>query len=876
MIRSLTLGLVGGATLLLHAPLQPGWRPFANGGSWTAGWTVRLVATVTLLALPLLHARLARRLPPRTAALVAVLAATSCGAALAGGEVLVRLSLRWPATLAGSERLIEGTLLSLPRSTGSIGGTGGVRFDLRVDRIACPQERPGCRMPARSPQRLQVLDWSAPGGYAAGQRWRWRMRLQPPDGPLNPGVFDRERWLLGERIDAVAGIRAGSARWLGGGDGEARGWLDRQRERWSIGLAGLPAAVARLEHGDPFVVAALALGRGDLITARWRTRLQDTGTSHLIAISGLHVGLVFGAVQLLATRGPRWWAWFPGPWLWGGWSGRREEGTDDEVGGEAEPSPPEAGRGLASRMHALLHPDLLALCAAAAYAALAGFGLPVQRALLMLGVLVLVRRRARTVAPGTTLALAVVAVLVLDPLAPLSGGFWLSAGAVAVLIGSGIGRSGSGRTGWRDRGWRTLRAQGWLTLVLLPVGAFAFQQVSLVSAPVNLLAIPFVGTVVVPLSLASTALLALGATEAADAVLTVTLVSVAALRHALDAAAAVPGASQVASLPGVTALGLCLLAIAVAGVGSTLRPRAAWWALAPVLVLPGLLWATLGRPVRGIELHVLDVGHGLAALVLTPRATLLFDTGGGRDGATRAQRVVVPYLHGLGRRRIDRLVVSHLDADHAAGLPWLAERFAAMDIIAPDVAAVLERLPTGTHPEAVGSWPSGDGRVTACRAGDGFDIDGVSVGFLHPAGHDAGSRNDRSCVALVSAGAARLLLPGDIEAGAERRLVSRSGALPVDVLVAPHHGSDTSSSAAFVDAFPARDVVFAAARRSRWGFPHAAARMRYRITVARPHTVGETGALVFRFDPERAPGTGDGCCAPRSARWSAPRLWRQP
>jgi|GEM_PF-170962 len=866
MMRGLSVALLAGASLALFAP----WPPLVHGPAPAAGIVgtgLRALAVTVLVMLPGAYAAVRRYGEPRWLRPIALLASALCGAGMSAGEVARLGAARWPAELDGRVYQVTGSIVSLPRTVGRYGETPVRRFDVQVERIACADTAPACVLPSRPPGRLQLVDGASGRHYSPGDRWQWQARIRVPDGALNPGSFDRERWLLLQRIDGRASVRGAGAHRLSIDAGGPRGWLGRQRAAASRRLLDRPANDPALAQGDPQVIAALALGRGELITPPWRERLQQTGTAHLIAISGLHVGLVFGlvfaSIGLLGRLRLRI-----------GQIGQLGQlGQDEDDGPEPEPrlSPAwDSGRGWASAIRIpRLGADGAALLAATGYAALAGFGLPVQRALLMLTVLVLLSRRARVVAPGTGLALAAIGVLLVDPLAPLSSGFWLSAGAVAMLIWCGVGRaagtpsSGASR---RERWRRTLRAQLWLSALLVPVGAWAFQSVSLVSAPVNLLAIPFVGLVVVPLSLIGTALSALDV-PGAELLMSLALGSVAWLRHALDAAAAVPNASVVATLPDVGSLLLCLGAIVLCGVVVTTGLRMLWWALLPVLCLPALLWAGFGQPVRGVELHVLDVGHGLAALLLTPSHTVLIDTGGGRGEGLRVRRVVMPYLHGLGRHRIDHLVLSHLDADHAAGMPWLAELFPDMSIAAPDVAAARERLPAGLDDRS---------RWRSCRAGQGVMLDDVAIDFLHPSAHDAGSRNDRSCVTLITAGAIRLLLGGDIEAAAERKLVRRAGGLPVQVLIAPHHGSDTSSSAAFVQAFPARDVVFAAARRSRWGFPHAAVRMRYKTTGARLHTVGRTGALVFRFDASSLRRAPDDCCAPDGARQAARRLWRQP
>ena len=277
----------------------------------------------------------------------------------------------------------------------------------------------------------------------------------------------------------------------------------------------------------------------------------------------------------------------------------------------------------------------------------------------------------------------------------------------------------------------------------------------------------------------------------------------------------------------------------------------------PLLVLPVALHNALGRPAAPLEVHVLDVGQGLAVLLLTPNATVLYDTGGRYADATMLEAVVLPHLVAQGRRRLDALVVSHADSDHSAGLAAARRRFPELEVHAADVRAAEAALADLPGPP-----------VRRCAAGAGFERDGVRFDALHPAIHDVGSENDLSCTLLVHLGAARVLLPGDIEAAAEARLVERLGtALEVDLLVSPHHGSRTSSTAAFVAAFPAGHVVHAAGLANAFGFPHDPVVMRYITSGARQHVTGVGGALVFRFD-------ADGPLGPPEPRRRAHRLVR--
>jgi competence protein ComEC len=269
-------------------------------------------------------------------------------------------------------------------------------------------------------------------------------------------------------------------------------------------------------------------------------------------------------------------------------------------------------------------------------------------------------------------------------------------------------------------------------------------------------------------------------------------------------------------------------------------------ALAPLLLLPLLLPRPPALAPGEVELVVLDVGHGLATVLRTREHALVYDAGPAGFDSDAAAWAVIPALAALGVDP-DRVVISHADADHAGGAATLARE----------------------HRDA--AWSVGDGAWfgPACRAGQRWRWDGVDFQMLHPRGAvDAASENDRSCVLKVSAPGGRLLLPGDLEAEGERLLLESGADLRAEVLVAPHHGSASSSTAAFVAAVAPREVLFSAGHRNRWGFPRAEVVARYRAVGARQWQTGRDGALTVRFEAGRPPQV--------SGQRAAARSWRDP
>lgn len=442
---------------------------------------------------------------------------------------------------------------------------------------------------------------------------------------------------------------------------------------------------------------------------------------------------------------------------------------------------------------------------AAAYAQLAGGGVPSQRTVWMLAVAAaLASAGVRWPWPGVLLAAAVV-VSAVDPWALLQPGCWLSFAAVGLLLASGPAAPGAAP----PRGWRArvrgalggaLRTQALATLGLAPLTLVCFNQVSLVGFGANLVAIPLVTLVITPLALLGLALPPLWSVAAA---------AVQALAAVLGALAAWPGAVWFAAVAPAWAQAAGLLGGLLAVLPLPWRLRL----LAVPLALP-LLAPPPARPAPGrFELVAADVGQGTALLVRTQRHLLLYDAGPAYGRASDAgQRVLLPLLRARGERRIDTLVLSHRDTDHVAGAPALLR--------ALEVAALRGSLEPGHALRNAGP------PFVPCAAGQAWTWDGVAFEVLHPAQADAAAAprakpNAVSCVLRVRDAAGRsALLAGDLEARQEAALVAAHGdALASDVLLVPHHGSKTSSSAAWLDAVRPALAVVQAGWRNRFGHP---------------------------------------------------------
>ncbi|MBS0339601.1 MAG: DNA internalization-related competence protein ComEC/Rec2 [Proteobacteria bacterium] len=496
---------------------------------------------------------------------------------------------------------------------------------------------------------------------------------------------------------------------------------------------------------------------------------RATGVAHLMSISGLHVTLFAWLAARLVSLAWRRSARFM--FLW--------------------PAP-----------HAGLAGGVLL---AGAYALFSGWGVPSQRTVCMLGVVALLRILGLGWPWPMVWLCACAAVLLLDPWALTQAGFWLSFVAVGVLFAADAGAAGRSR-GPLAAAWRMLREQVVLTLALTPLGLLLFQQVSLVGLLANVLAIPWVTLVLMPLSLLGVLISPLWAAAAWATQILLRLLQ--AFANWPWATLSWPAPPWWAAAGGV--LGGLLLAM-----------RLPWQMrlLGPPLLLPALLWQP-PRPVGGaFELLAADVGQGGAVLVRTAGHSLLYDAGPRLGGDSDAgQRVLVPLLRALGER-LDLLVLSHRDSDHTGG-----------------AAAVLSMQPQAA---LMGSIESSHPLLQArparrCHAGQRWEWDGVSFEVLHPQEGAEGvagvKSNALSCVLRIRGDRGSALLVGDIEREQEGALAAALGAagLQADLLLVPHHGSKTSSSAALLDAVAPRLAVVQAGYRNRFGHPAADVMARYR------------------------------------------------
>ncbi len=630
--------------------------------------------------------------------------------------------------------------------------------------------------PVRS--RVLLSCYKACPNLIAGQRWQLHAKLKKPQNLGNPGGFDYVRSLKARHIEWVGYSKQNSFQYLGKTRAIKQRLLElRQHLSTHVSTQSLGLKTAG-------ILQALTLGLGSHINQETWALFRRTGTTHLMVISGAHIGLVTGFA----------FGFFR-------WSASR------------------LGK-LPLIIPAQRIASMGALLVAFIYSVLAGFGVPAQRALVVCFFMLLRHMGGPCFTAWQAWLYALFSVLLFEPHSVMMPGFYLSFGAVAILMTMNQLISKKGFV-------KTLYLQLGCLFGLMPLTLFLFAYGSVNGFFANLVAIPWVGFVIIPLGL-----LAVFFSSVIPMTWSVNFLKPAVnilllYLHWIDKFSAINLNISFVSfmMPLSIILGMILL---------LLFPKARFLLLTCILMLPGM--SPKHEKLRWGEarIDVLDVAQGLAVVIHTAQHVLVYDTGiklyrGGDMG----ELALIPYLNILGVKALDAVVISHPDLDHRGGLASLEKAFSIQHFFVDD--------------------PSFYHRGSSCHDQPSWVWDGITFQFF-PMPMTSRKKNNHSCILQVKNKTGQLLLTGDIERSGEHDLIKRYGhALKSSILLVPHHGSKTSSSDLFLKHVAPMAAIVSYGFDNSYHFPHAEAMKTYDMQHIPVYSTASCGLVRVNLKKEHSP-----------------------
>ncbi len=721
------------------------------------------------------------------------------------------------AQFEGKTIIIQGFIDELPRVSEK-----SVQFGFQVRHLEVPYAQQKQKNDQHFPRRVSLLYPSKDlvQEFKPGQYWEMKVKLKQIRGLKNPHGFDGEQWLYIQNYDAQGVIQKGSMKLLNSTHHDFKTTFElfrfqiRQKIQNSLG------------QDAPYVgvIAALVIGDQQMIHPDdWKV-FSNTGIGHLISISGLHVTMLasFGAwISLLLVKRTRCIYWQPAPYF----------------------------------------ASCIGFLTAFLYTWLAGFQIPAQRTTFMVGIAALGMYLGRRLHPMDIWFWALLLVLTLNPWAVYSPGFWLSFGAVVAMIFA-LPQNQQQVVDidllfiekLKNSLGEAARVQAVVTIALIPLTLYWFYQISLIAPIANAIAIPVVSFLVTPLAMLGAFLpWFLGDTflwiaHTIFSILMILIRPLAQWEWSSIAGAKPPGWHLLLSLMGV------VICIRPGILLQSWKSRMLGLIICLTLFIPKEY--LLGRiPYGEVEMTVWDVGQGNAVLIKTQSHYLLFDTGPISFGKfDPGEKIIIPHLRADGIRKIDQLVISHQDADHIGGLKYLLENFSiqnAMGSISPDHQA--QQL-----------FSKNKVFLEKCQAGQSWTWDGIDFYVWHPeVQEDAKSQykstkpNDMSCVIEVRHRFHSIWLTGDIEKNAERVIVERLIDAPIElqaiqsrnlILMAPHHGSKTSSTPIFLEHLDPEFAFSQTGFKNRYQHPHSDIVKRYQDRDINLYDTVKTGAQIWRTE----------------------------
>lgn len=677
-----------------------------------------------------------------------------------------------PSALEGKTLLATGMIVSIPEYH-----SHQLRFDFLIKKIAT-------NLPINYPLRVRLSGYRYsrfyhPPQLSKGEVWEFTIRLKRPRAFWNPGSFDYQAALFEQNIQATGYIldksnprliQAASFYYI----------IDHLREK-------VTTNIKKALNNYPLLglISALTTGvRYEITEAQWNV-MRGTGTNHLFAISGLHLafitGFIYWITRFIYARIPYATLVIPAPKIAAG----------------------------------------LTCVLAVFYSILAGFALPIQRALIMLLVFLIANLFGRNLPPGAALNYALLIILVCSPFAVLSASFWLSFMAVAFIFYAALGRIKP------TKNWRAwLNTQYSIGLGLIPVSLLFFQKISWLSFIANAIAIPSVGFIILPIALIG-GVTTLFISSWGNSLLILAERLLELLWQLLTYFSTLDWAQYTTFIinPWILISSLFAVLLLLAPKGFPGRN------LSILYLLPLVFWRPEPPKYGEVWFNLLDVGQGLATVVQTQHHILVYDTGPNRS-FDAGRTVLVPFLQYSGINKLDMLMVSHGDNDHIGGAKTLLEKI--------PVAHIISSVPEKFLPQ----------QAKFCAANTRWEWDQVSFEILYPPANTTYLGNNSSCVLKISTPKNSILLTGDIEKEAENYLVHHlSDHLHSTILIVPHHGSKTSSGIEFLNTVNPRIALFATGYRNQFKFPHTIVLQRYQSLGAKIYDTALDGMITLKLNP---------------------------
>lgn len=686
------------------------------------------------------------------------------------------------------------------------------------------------------------LSWRKPSlVLAQGQKLSVKVKLKPAHGLANLGTFNYVSWLKASNIVATGYVINPNKN-----NREQLIAVDKNNvvpvnKTFRQDLLDQYLVLSPNHKMTP-ILLALTFGERSLLNNEYWQVLQVTGTSHLIAISGLHIGLLAGSsffmvmfiMKKLPLSDPRW-----------------------------------------QRINMHYIAIAVSMLLATLYAYLAGFSLPTQRALVMLNLYWCSRLLGVNFSTKRLLLITLFIILIISPFSVLTASFWLSFYAVIIIF----------ITLWRFNSllyqgsalWRFVKGlliiQLALTLMLIPVTAIFFQQISIVSLLANLIAVPWVSFISIPSALLSVLLMPLNA-QLAQWLMLLSVQSLSWLWHFLEFVSKIPNAliplslNQQLSVIMLSSISLIILYLSPFMISQLIKKI-----IISILVF-GLIASVANNSVdlsanqdvivsekdkvtqayQPWHTVFFDVGQGLSVLITRNKKAILYDTGAAYpSGFTLSEAVILPYLQYSAIKKLDKVILSHSDNDHAGGIRILIENITIDEVISND-KNILNAI---NNPVVTNQRFVSHNILKNCDTKHSFIWQGLTFTMLSPlapgdfneAFNHGKQKNDDSCVILVSDERGhKLLLTGDISTKVEQQLLTLYPQLSADILQVPHHGSSTSSSQAFIEQLAPQVAVVSAGYLNRWRMPVTAVSDRYRGNNITLLTSAELGQIIITIN----------------------------